>query len=333
MFRISLDAMGGDLAPEEIIKGAVEAVNDPEFASSVVLFGREEQLLRKLIANFPKERISVTDASDSFPMDEKPSLILRRKETSMYKAAEAVKDGKTDALVSAGNTGALLALATFVVGRITGVSRPAICTLLPNKKGFTVFLDSGANLEVKKEVLLSFAKLGLSYAKSTGKEKPTIGLLNIGLEEDKGTEEIKEAYRLFKDTFGTSFKGFCEAREINYGETDVIITDGWSGNIALKTMEGAAKLLLERIKEAILDGGISSKIGAALIKKQLRNVKIVMDPRTTGGANILGVKAPVVKAHGNSDALAVKNALKVAEKGLKNNLIEKIIEEFSGDDK
>ncbi|MFW6263612.1 MAG: phosphate acyltransferase PlsX, partial [Thermotogota bacterium] len=293
-------------------------------SSGIILVGKKDQIKKysKHIDQF--EDITIINAPDVFKMDEKPSHILRRRETSLYMAAELVKNNKADALISAGNTGALLAVSTFVIGRIKGVSRPAIASPIPNKKGYTIFLDSGANLECKVENYLSFARMGLALQKINGIENPKIGLLNVGTEEDKGTEQIKEAYRLLKNKIDDHFAGFVEGREIASGSVDVVVTDGWSGNIALKSMEGIGSFISSLLKSSIHSKGIMVKLGALLMKPVFADLRYKTDSRNTGGGYILGVKAPSIKAHGNSDSVAIVNALKVAEKGIQNKIVEKI---------
>jgi glycerol-3-phosphate acyltransferase PlsX len=325
MSIIAIDTMGGDHAPEEVIKGVVEAKKNG-LQSGIVLVGRESEIKKYNELISPFKDVEILNADDVFEMDVKPSLVLRRKECSLYKAADLVKQGKADALISAGNTGGLLAVATFVVGRIKGIPRPAIATPIPNKNGYCYLIDCGANIECKIENYVSFARMGIAIQKMNGIKKPSVGLLNVGTEEDKGTEIIKEANLAMKESISSNYVGFVEARAITIGDVDVVVTDGWSGNIALKSMEGLGKLINSILKDSIMSRGIFAKFGYLILKSTFGDLRKKTDSRNTGGGYILGVNSPVVKAHGNSDALAFSNALKVAERGIKENLVNDIIE-------
>ncbi|MCP5456237.1 MAG: phosphate acyltransferase PlsX, partial [Thermotogae bacterium] len=298
--RIALDAFGGDNAPQVNVDGAFLALK--EFQDlEILLVGREEDL-KPLIKESPEtSRISIVDAREVFPMSEKPSLLLRKKETSLYKAAIQVKDANADALVSAGNTGGVLAAALFVVGRIKGVDRGAIAVLVPSKNGFTILIDAGANAEARAEHLRDFGTMGYEYAKLMGREKPKVGLLNVGEEQEKGTELTKLAFDYLKNDLGDSFAGNVEGRDINYGDVDVVVCSGFDGNIAMKTMEGTGKLISATLKKEIKKSGLFGIIGALFLKRALGRLKKTMDPSEYGGAFILGVKGAVVKAHGNSN--------------------------------
>ncbi|WP_180274843.1 phosphate acyltransferase PlsX [Mesotoga sp. H07.pep.5.3] len=327
--RIALDAFGGDNAPQVNVDGAFLALK--EFQDlEILLVGREEDL-KPLIKKSPEtSRISIVDAREVFPMSEKPSLLLRKKETSLYKAAIQVKDANADALVSAGNTGGVLAAALFVVGRIKGVDRGAIAVLVPSKNGFTILIDAGANAEARAEHLRDFGTMGYEYAKLMGREKPKVGLLNVGEEQEKGTELTKLAFDYLKNDLGDSFAGNVEGRDINYGDVDVVVCSGFDGNIAMKTMEGTGKLISATLKKEIKKSGLFGIIGALFLKRALGRLKKTMDPSEYGGAFILGVKGAVVKAHGNSNALAIKNAIRVAYQGVKGDLIKKLEEKLGG---
>ncbi|WP_173362779.1 phosphate acyltransferase PlsX [Mesotoga prima] len=327
--RIALDAFGGDNAPQVNVDGAFLALK--EFQDlEILLVGREEDL-KPLIKESPEtSRISIVDAREVFPMSEKPSLLLRKKETSLYKAAIQVKDANADALVSAGNTGGVLAAALFVVGRIKGVDRGAIAVLVPSKNGFTILIDAGANAEARAEHLRDFGTMGYEYAKLLGREKPKVGLLNVGEEQEKGTELTKLAFDYLKNDLGDSFAGNVEGRDINYGDVDVVVCSGFDGNIAMKTMEGTGKLISATLKKEIKKSGLFGIIGALFLKRALGRLKKTMDPSEYGGAFILGVKGAVVKAHGNSNALAIKNAIRVAYQGVKGDLIKKLEEKLGG---
>ncbi len=324
MGTIAIDAMGGDFAPKSVVEGVLKYVNESTSNTKIILVGKSEEINHFLPGDYPKDLIMITDAPDIFEMDEKPSHLLRRKETSLYRAAELVKNNEADAMISAGNTGGLLAAATFIVGRIKGVSRPALASPIPNVNGEVILLDCGANVEFKKDMYLSFANMGIAFSKMRGTKEPKVGLLNVGTEEEKGTEEVKAAFTNLKEKLPDNFVGFVEARDINLGNADVIVTDGWTGNIALKSMEGTAKMIMHYLKNEIKTGSFSSKLGALMLKRTFKGLKDEIDPRSHGGAFILGVNAPVVKAHGNSDSFAFKNAIKVAHRGIENELVRKI---------
>ncbi len=315
MIRIALDVMGGDKAPEEIKAGAfLYAQNNSNV--QLVLVGTESALK-------DAKGFETVITEDYLPMDIRPTEALRRKKSSMYIATELLKEKKVDAVVSAGNTGALLACATLITGRIKGVERPALAVPIPALNGFTILIDAGASVDVKPEILVQFALMGIEYAKILGKGNPTVGLLNVGTEENKGTEREKQAYILLKEKFGDVFKGNVEGNDINLGKVDVVVADGFAGNIAMKTMEGTAKMISETIKNEAkksLDG----ILGALIFSRTLKKLKQKLDPRTYGGSFFIGVDGIVVKAHGNSDRIAIKNAIEVARKGVEMNLVENL---------
>jgi glycerol-3-phosphate acyltransferase PlsX len=330
MIRIALDLMGGDRAPEEIKAGALmylEILRKSKKDIKLILVGLPDVL--REFEPFKEEGLAVlVEARDVLPMDVKPTDALRRKESSMYIASQLVKEKRSDAVVSAGNTGALLSCATIVVGRIPGVDRPALAVPVPSLNGFTILIDAGANADVKPEWLLQFAQMGIEYAKVLGKSSPKVGLLNVGTEENKGTEREKQAYQLLKDALGKRFHGNVEGNDINLGIVDVVVTDGFSGNIAMKTMEGVAKLISDTIKSEAKKS-IDGIIGALIFSRTLKNLKKKLDPRTYGGTFFLGVDGVVVKAHGNSDRIAIYNAISVAVKGVEGKLIEQLKEKLS----
>lgn len=321
MVRIALDLMGGDRAPEEIKAGAFmyaeylrkRRIEDVEL--TVIGLPRATAEFEK----FSDKRFKAVVCDDYLPMDVKPTDALRRKGSSMYVGTLLLREGKVDAFVSAGNTGALLACATLVVGRIQGVERPALAVPIPSLRGFTVLIDAGANAEVKPEWLTQFAIMGVEYAKLLGKNNPTVGLLNIGTEENKGTEREKQAFALLKERFKTSFVGNVEGNDIALGTADVVVTDGFSGNVAMKSMEGAAKLITSVMKREIRSG-VDGIVGSLLMFRVFRRLKKKLDPRTYGGTFFLGVNGVVVKAHGNSDRVAIRNALEVARMGVATGL-------------
>ena len=332
--RIVLDAMGGDFAPQTPVVGAVQAAK--ELKTEVVLVGDRERIERELSRySYPKDLIEVVHSEDAVPMDEQPAKALKRKNSSIHVGLQLVKNGKADAFVSAGNTGAVMAIALFTVGRLKGVERPAISTILPNLKGHTFLLDVGANVDCKPHHLLQFAVMGSAYARYVlGDENPKVGLLNIGEEEGKGNELTKEAYRLLKEAKekGLNFIGNAEGRDIYSGEFDVIVCDGFVGNVALKLSESLAKILAKILKEEI-EKHFISRIGALALKPAIKGFKKRIDYAEWGGAPLLGIKAPVIISHGSSNAKAIKNAIRTATQFVEselNNHIEEEIEKLTG---
>jgi glycerol-3-phosphate acyltransferase PlsX len=325
MIRIALDVMGGDKAPEEIKAGALmfaEEIKKKKKNIHLVLIGTEQALF-DLHNNHLPSYLTLHIVKDYLPMDIKPTEALRRKESSMYIGAQMLRDKKVDAFVSAGNTGALLACATLVVGRMEGIDRPALAVPIPSVNGFTVLIDGGANAEIRPDYFTQFAAMGIEYAKILGKKSPKVGLLNVGTEDNKGTEFHRIGYQLLKEKLGSAFYGNVEGNDINLGTVDVVVTDGFTGNVAMKTMEGTAKLISNILKQESkksLDG----IIGALLFSRVLKKLKKNLDPRTYGGTFFLGVNGIVVKAHGNSDRVAIQNALKVAVNGVEGELINNL---------
>ena len=328
--KIAIDAMGGDNAPEAVIIGSIQARD--EYNLSLVLCGKEieiKRILEKNTSNF--NNIELINAEEIISNDDKPVLAIRRKkDSSMVKALYAVKNNEADALVSAGSTGALLSGATLIIGRINGIERPAIGSLIPNMSGgVCLLIDSGANVDSKPEFLYDFAIMGDIYLKRTMNIKsPRIGLANIGTEKSKGDKLTVETYQLLENSnLSLNFTGNIEARDILKGYVDIVVCDGFTGNIILKTMEGTVLELMKGLKEEIMSS-LRSKIGGALIKPALKSFKSKFDYSEHGGAPLLGVKAPVIKAHGSSDSKAVKNAIrqaKICAEGNVNELIEESI--------
>ncbi|PJN87110.1 phosphate acyltransferase PlsX [Bacillus sp. mrc49] len=306
--KITIDAMGGDHAPKAQVLGAmkaVEAFSDVE----ITLVGNEAEINQHLIKH---GRIKVVHTEDKILSTDEPVRAVRRKKSaSMVLAAQQVADGEADACISSGNTGALMAAGLFVVGRIDGIERPALAPTLPtiDGKGF-VLLDVGANSDAKPEHLLQFAIMGSVYAqKVRGIDKPRVGLLNIGTEEKKGNELTKHAFSLLQQSSEISFIGNVEARDLLNGPADVVVTDGFTGNMVLKTLEGTAMSVFTMLKSA-LTSNLKSKLAAAMVKPELKVIKNQMDYSEYGGAGLFGLKAPVIKAHGSSDANAIYNAIR-----------------------
>ena len=307
--KLAIDGMGGDNAPQSIVEGALQALDDFNDIE-ILLYGREEAM-KPYLKEHP--RLTVIHCEEVVEGEDDPARAVRRKkDSSMTRMLEAVADGTADACLSAGNTGALMAGGLFKVGRIEGVQRPALATTLPtiDGKGF-LMLDLGANADAKPEHMLQYAIMGDIYAKKVrGYTAPRIGLLNIGTEEKKGNELTKAVFELLKET-NMNFEGNVEARELLNGVADVIVTDGFTGNMVLKTIEGTAGALFAMLKEAFTSS-TKSKIGYVLAKDGLKGLKTKMDYTEYGGAALFGLKAPVIKAHGSSNARAIYSAIKQA---------------------
>jgi len=332
--KIVLDAMGGDYAPLETVKGAVMALKEIE-KLEIILVGNEFKIKEELNKyNYNKEKLEIIHTDEIIDMDEKmsPAMAVRKKKNaSMNIALQLVKDGKANACVSAGNTGALMSASLFKLGRVEGVLRPAITTVFPNKKGNMVVLDVGANADCKPEYIEQFALMGSLYAESVlKKEKPTIGILNIGEEEGKGNELINESYDLLRKNKNINFIGNIEPNEMFEGKADVIVTDGFTGNIVLKTGEGIAKFIFDIIKESIKSRFLN-KIGAYLMKPVFMALKKKMDSSEYGGALFLGLEGISIKSHGGSDAKAIKNGIKTAHYFAENDFIENLKKIMKGE--
>ena len=308
--RIAVDANGGDNAPDMVIDACLLALEE-ESSIELILFGNEEELAKKLKdKTYDKARLSFVDAKEVIENCESPVLAIRRKkDSSIVKGLRSVKEGNADAFVSAGSTGAVLAGGTLIVGRIKGIERPALGSFIPTANGVTLLMDVGANVDSKARFLHQFAKMGSVYYNSyMGTERPTVGLVNVGAEDEKGNQLAKDTFALLKDDQDLNFIGNIEGRDIAFGEANVIIADGFTGNVILKHTEGLALMLLKQIKEAITSTWYS-KIGALLIKGPLKKMLKSFDYTEYGGAPLLGLEGLVVKAHGSSDAKAYKNAI------------------------
>jgi glycerol-3-phosphate acyltransferase PlsX len=309
--KIAVDAMGGDHGPGVVIEGAVAAVR--EFGASVILVG-DRVVIETEITRLGAQAldIEVRPASQVVAMAESPSLALRRKrDSSLRVAAELVRDGKAAAFVSAGNTGAALAISMFVIGVLRGIDRPAIAAVLPSLRGFAVLLDGGANINPKPWHLFQFGLMGHVYARDIlGLDRPRVGLLSIGEEEGKGNELTREAYELFRDS-SLNFVGNVEGRDLYNGACDVIVTDGFTGNVAIKVSESLAEMLGAMIREE-LTRDIRSKVGAALASPALDRLRKRVDYTEMGGAPLLGIDGAAIICHGASPAKAIKNAVRVA---------------------
>lgn len=322
---IALDAMGGDYAPAETVKGAVEAVKEhPEI--KVILVGKEKEVKDELSQyTFNEENIEVVNATEIIDMGEVPTKAIReKKDSSLVVAMKLVRDEKADAVVSAGSTGAILVGGQLVVGRIKGIKRPALAPFVPSKKGFSLLIDCGANVDARPEHLLQFAQMGSVYFENVmGKKNPTVGIVNIGTEEEKGNQLVKETYPLLQECKGINFVGSVEAREIPSGGTDILVCEAFVGNVILKFFEGLAKTFLGCIKEGIMKS-LRTKIGGMLIKPALKGLLKTFDVSSQGGAPLLGLKGLVVKAHGNSKSSEIKTALCQCIAFKENSINEKI---------
>lgn len=320
---VALDAMGGDLAPVETVKGAVEAIQALDV--DIKLVGRAEDVNRELAKyTYDAARIEVVHAEQVIGTDEVPTMAVRRKkDSSLVVGLQLVRNGEADAFVSAGSTGAILTGALVFVGRLDGVERPALGTCLPTKNGFTFLLDSGANVDCKPIYLEQFAKMGSVYVENIfGIQNPKVALVNIGAEKEKGNALTKEAYELLEKSENINFVGNIEPRNVPYGEADVIVCDGFVGNTILKLCEGLSKTIFDILKEEITKGHY--KIGAAILKQPFKNIKKRMDSDEIGGAPFVGLKALVVKAHGSSNATAIKNAVRQCVQFAEADIIGKI---------
>ncbi len=317
MIWVSVDAHGGDYAPEEVVKGALQSLD--EGSHGIFLVGKSE-LREELPSN---ERIRFVEAHSIVEMGEKPSQVLRQKrDSSLALAVELVKVGKASACVSAGNTGAFMAFALLKLGRIKGVERPAIAITVPGKKGPVVLLDAGANADCKPIYLRTFALLGQVYARRVlGVENPRIGLLNIGEEQEKGSTFTKKAYEYLSDF--PNFVGNIEGKDILQNSSDVVVTDGFTGNVVLKTMEGVAEFIFSTLKEEI-SSDLISRLGAVALKSSFRKLKKKLDYEEYGGAQLLGIDGVVTISHGRSKARAIKNAILFAARSAREGVVEEL---------
>lgn len=332
--KVVVDAFGGDYAPQEIVAGAVKALQENQ-ELRIVLVGDKDKIsdiLQQLV--FVSDRLEIVHAPDVVGMDEVPTVAIRTKKTSSIVVAFDYLKQNEDAvaLVSAGSTGATLTGAVLKLGRIQGVSRPALAPILPTvNDGNVMLLDCGANAECKAENLRDFAILGNEYMKAVGIKKPRIALLNIGTEEEKGSEMIKEAHQLLKAS-KLNFVGNIEARDVIRGNVDVVVADGFSGNVCLKTIEGVAEILFGEIKD-IATSSLKAKLGALMLKKGLKKIKTKYDYKRVGGAPLLGVNKIVIKCHGNSKANSIASAINQAYTLAKSKMIQKVVKIVEKDEK
>lgn len=329
MITIAIDAMGGDNAPKAIVDGAnlaIKTFNDIQ----INLYGDRESINKYLIED---ERINVIHTTEIVTGDDEPvKAIRRKKDASMVVAARDVKEGKADALLSAGNTGALLTAGLLVVGRIKNIDRPGLMPIIPTvskESPQVILMDAGANAEVKPENLEQFTVLANFYSKNVlNVTNPRIGLLNNGTEEGKGNTITKEAFDLIKQLDNINFIGNVEAKSILTGEVDIVITDGFTGNAVLKTLEGTVKGIVGLLLDTLKNSGLKTKIGAGLIKDSLKTTFSELDDTKQGGAVLLGVKSPVIKAHGSSNDEAIFNAIRQARIVVSANVVQDVVQYF-----
>ncbi|MBQ0059863.1 MAG: phosphate acyltransferase PlsX [Lachnospiraceae bacterium] len=312
--RIVLDVMGGDNAPSCNLEGAAKALKEKE-GFSLILAG-DETAIKEGIDKYdlPKDRVEVLPTTEIIEMAEPPVMAIRKKkDSSIVKGMEMVKKGEAEAFVSAGSTGAVLIGGQTIVGRLKGIRRPPLCPLIPTEKGTACLADCGANVDARPEMLVQFAQMGSIYLENMiGIKNPRVGILNVGAEEEKGNALVKETFPMLKECKTINFIGSVEARDVPAGYADVIVADAFSGNILLKTYEGTAKSLMKIIK-GVMMSSTKTKIGALMIKKELKETLKIFDVSAHGGAPLLGLNGLVVKSHGSSDADEIANSILEAQ--------------------
>lgn len=331
--KVALDAMGGDNAPGEIVKGAVLALEEKK-ELFIYVVGKEDAVNTELAKyTYDKSRIEVVNATEVIETAEPPVMAIRKKkDSSIVVAMNMVKDGRCDAFVSAGSSGAILVGGQVLVGRLKGVERPPLAPVIPTKTGATLLIDCGANVDSRPSFLVQFAKMGSVYMENVmGISNPKVGIVNIGAEEEKGNALVKETFPLLKNCPDINFIGSVEARDIPYGIADVVVCDAFVGNAILKTYEGVGGVLLSAIKESLMST-VRTKIGALLIKPALKKTLKKFDAAEYGGAPLLGLKGLVVKTHGNSKANEIKNTLLQCITFKEQNINDKIIQIISNTD-
>ncbi|WMT56281.1 phosphate acyltransferase PlsX [Truepera radiovictrix] len=319
-YTVALDAMGGDAMPQAAVAGALAAARE---GVSVVLVGDEGAIRQELRAQGGE--LPVHHAPDTVRMEDHAAEVRRRKDSSIMQAMRLTKEGDASACVSVGHSGATMAAALFVLGRLKGVERPAILANIPTAKGFCALIDAGANADCRPTHLQQFAVMGSVYARLFyGLPNPSVGLISIGEEPEKGNELTREAHALLQKTPGIAFYGNVEGRDLLKGTTDVVVADGFTGNVMLKLAEGEAKVIFGWVREALTGGGFGTKLGAALVRSALRRVAARLDPAEYGAQPLLGVDGYAFIGHGSSDARAIKNALLTAKRAVEAELLPKI---------
>ena len=320
--KIAVDVMGSDYGPDEIIQGAIEAME--EYNQEVILVGDQEKIQKKLISKNIKQQVEIVHAGEEISMHDSPSTAVRRKKnSSLVKSMQLVKEGKAAAMLSAGNTGAVMASALLELGRIKGIDRPAIAVIIPGYQHNTVLLDAGANVSCKPQNLLQFGLMGYLYAeKILNYPCPKIGLLSIGVEVTKGNEITIDAYPLLQKA-NINFMGNVEGRDIFFNTVDVVVCDGFVGNVVLKTIEGMAIAYIKMIEEEI-DKNLFTKLGSLFAFSSIRYFKKLLDYAEYGGAHLLGVNGVVTICHGSSSAKAIKNAIRLSKEAVEKLLVQAI---------
>ncbi len=321
--KVALDAMGGDHGVKVTVKGSIEAVN--EYNINIVLVGKEKMIKKELDKHeYIKSKIEILNADDIITNNDKPvKAIRRKKESSMVKGFNLLKEKKVDAFISAGNTGALLSGGLFIIGRIKGVDRPALAPVFPTENGVSLLIDAGANVDCKPSYLNQFAIMGSVYSqKVLDIKEPIVGLVNIGAEKGKGNSLTKKTYDILEKS-NINFYGNLEARDITKGYVDVMVCDGFVGNIILKLTEGIANTIFSILKDEFTKSFIT-KLAALILKPSIKNFKNRFDYSEYGGAPLLGIDGAVIKAHGSSDSNAIKNAIRQSKKFVENEVLEKI---------
>lgn len=324
MTTIALDAMGSDNYPDVDVRGAVMAAR--EYDLDLILVGDEKQLREKLPDDWQNLPLRIVQAPDMLTMNDKNDDLVRKArhkdaQNSMAVAIDLVKSGEADAFVTAGNTGAAMVTAYFRMGKLKGIHRPALAPVFPTATGSCIVMDVGANPDCKPRNLVDFAILGSVYAeKVRGVKNPKVGIVSNGEEKGKGTELVRATYPLLEEA-NINFTGNVEGKGVINGEVDVAVTDGFTGNVMLKSSEAVAKLLVDKIKEAIMDGGILAKIGGLLVKPALGAVKEMLDPSEHGAAPLLGLNGLAFVGHGSSDDIAIKNAIRVAKEAVESDVL------------
>ena len=333
LVTVALDAMGGDYAPLETVKGGVDAVNASK-EIKVLMVGDEEKIRRELAKyTYDQERIEVVGATEVIDNNEPPVQAIRnKKDSSLVRCQRLVKQGEADAMVSAGSTGAVLAGGQLIVGRIKGVHRPPLAPLIPTEKGFSMLIDCGANVDARAAHLLQFAKIGTLYMRHImGIENPKVAIVNIGTEEEKGNQLVKEAYPLLRECSSINFIGSIEARNIPAGDADVIVCEAFVGNVILKLYEGVAMTLVHKLK-ASLNASFRGKVGGLLVKPAVKTMMKEFDATEYGGAPLLGLKGLVVKSHGSSNAYEIQNSILQCISFKKQNINVRIEEALNQSD-
>ena len=331
--NVAVDAMGGDNAPAEIVKGAVDAIN-ADSRVKVFLVGQEGPVQEELKKyTYPEEQLEFVPAEEIIEMAEPPVMAIRKKkDSSIVKALYMVKEGKCDAYVSAGSTGATLVGGQVIVGRIKGVERPPLAPLIPTENGVALLIDCGANVDARPSHLVQFAKIGSVYMENVvGIKNPRVGIVNIGAEEEKGNALVKETFPLLKNCPDINFIGSIEARDIPKGMADVIVCEAFVGNVILKLYEGVGAVMMKKIKGGMMSS-LRSKIGALLVKPALKQTLKTFDTKEYGGAPLLGLNGLVVKTHGSSESVEIKNSILQCIAFKEQNINEKIKEKITLED-